>query len=270
MDCLSGQWCDSGVCIRCDTDAKCGPGCMACADPTPHCSNMGPAPICVQCLADMDCAAGTTCVDGSCNDLCAVAATTYDFEAGDQGFTHVPTSGLAGDDPWKRGMPASSTTCHGGTNCFATNLSLAGYSSCQTAALISPAIDLSKCTGTTKVVTLSFWHYYEFEPGSSGRWFDGGTLQFSADNGATWMDTTTNQAYQGVVNGTYANCNPTPTIAGHQAWSGTVPGGGWVRVSVDLPTTYFVPQFKFRFLFGADEAGNFRGWFIDDVAVTPH
>ncbi len=270
MDCLSGQWCNAGACNDCNTDAKCGASCMPCADPTAHCSTTGPMPVCVQCVADTDCATGATCIGGSCNDPCAMSAVTYDFEAGDQGFTHVPTSNIAGDDPWERGQPSGSIMCHGGTICFATNLGTSGYSNCQTAALVSPAIDLSKCMGTTKVVTLSFWHYYEFEPKSSGKWFDGGTLQVSADNGATWTDVSTNQPYQGVINGAYGDCTPDPEIGGHQGWSGDIPGGVWVQVSTDLPASFFVSQFKFRFLFGVDEAGNFRGWFIDDVAVTPH
>lgn len=270
MDCLSGQWCNAGACNDCNTDAKCGAGCMPCAAPTPHCSSTGPSPVCVQCLSDTDCGAGGTCVGGSCSDPCTMSAKSYDFESGEQGFTHAPTSGIAADDPWECGQPAGSITCHGGTKCFATELGTGGYRTCQTAALVSPSIDLTKCMGTSKVVTLSFWHYYKFEPKSSGRWWDGGVLQFSADNGGTWMDITTNQPYQGVIDGGYGNCTPDPEIGGHMGWSGEVPGGAWVQVSADLATNYLVSGFQFRFLFGADEGTNNRGWFIDDVAITPH
>lgn len=61
---------------------------------------------------------------------------------------------------------------------------------------------------------------------------------------------------------------PTPDISGHSGWSGTVPGGAWVKVSWSVPADYRVGAFAFRWLFGADEATVNRGWLIDDVSVT--
>src|SRR5262249_14590819 len=154
----------------------------------------------------------------------------------------------------------------GGMNCWATNLGTAGYTSCQMAQLVSPVIDLSPCANTPKTITLSFWHYYKFEIMSANRWYDGSVLQLSTDGGTTWTDATTDQPYQGVISGDYLLCSPTPDITGHQGWSGVIPGGSWVQVSVALTTAQLVSGFRVRWLFGADSGTTDRGWFIDDVA----
>jgi hypothetical protein len=191
----------------------------------------------------------------------------YDFETGAQGFTHAPTDGISGDDPWAVGKP-SGATCHGGTKCFATSLSSGGYSDCQTAELVTPTVDLTACAASPKAVTLTFWHYFLFEPPSGSTWWDGGVLQLSSDNGGSWVDVTTSAPYQGKIKGSYSGCNPVPDISGKTGWSGPIPGGAWAQVTVALPAQYRVAGFKARWLFGSDEATTDRGWLIDDVTIT--
>ncbi len=190
----------------------------------------------------------------------------FDFEAGAQGFVHAPTSGIAGDDPWAYGAP-SGLGCHGGTKCWATSLS-GGYGNCDTAELRSVAIDLSACASSSKQVTLKFWHRYAFEPKSSGRWFDGGLVQVSPDDGKTWSDVAPTPAYDGAIDGAYSGCDPKPEVGGHLGWSGAIAGNAWAEVSVDLPPMFRVAALRVRWLFGADEATNKRGWGIDDVSIT--
>jgi hypothetical protein len=199
-------------------------------------------------------------------DPCAIALS-YDFEASDQGFTHAPLSTYASDDPWARGTPTSTMKCHGGTGkCFTTGLS-ANYATCQTAVLSTPVLDVSKCAGSSKTLTFSFWHYYDFEALSSGHYWDGGVLQMSTD-GTTWTDVTTSQPYDGALKGDFSGCTPTPLIDGKQGWSGTIAGGAWKQVTYDIPAAKRVATLRFRFLFGSDAASNKRGWYVDDVAVT--
>jgi hypothetical protein len=219
---------------------------------------------CVYSYTDTTCA--VSCQNGACVDPCTAVQYSYNFESGAQGFTHDPTSGIAGDDPWALGTP-SAKPCHGGTKCWATGLS-SGYSDCQMAELLSPALDLSACAGSPMTVTLSFWHYYKFESNSGSTWYDGGALQISSNNGGTWVDVTPTPGYQGVINGTYGSCTPTPDIKGHQGWSGTIPGGAWTKVTLTLGAQYRVATFRFRWLFGADDDVSQTGWLIDDVAVT--
>jgi hypothetical protein len=221
----------------------------------------------VQCLTTGDCGAAEACIGNACADACQQLARSYDLETGAQGFTHAPLSGAAANDPWALGAPTG-VLCHSGSNCWATNLGASGYSNCQTAQLVSPTIDLSACFTSPRSVTLSFWHYYTFEPFSVGAWRDGGVVQISSNNGASWTDVATTQAYQGVINGAYGGCASSPAIAGHTGWSGTIPGGAWVKASADIPPTFQVSTFRVRWLLGADGATTNRGWFIDDVAVT--
>ncbi len=267
--CGANQACSGGACAVCKSDAACGAACSACGGATPRCLDQGTTSACVGCLSDGDCSGGKTCIGNTCSDACTTLSFSTDFESGAAGFTHDPTSGISGDDPWALGNP-SGVTCHSGSKCWATNLSSGGYSNCQMAELISPVIDVSACAGSSLTPTLSFWHYYKFEAKSSGTWWDGGTLQISSDGGATWNDVTPTPGYEGTINGSYGGCTPTPDIGGHAGWSGTIPGGVWVQVSFDLPSQYRVATFRARWLFGADAGTTARGWFIDDVAVTTH
>ena len=184
-------------------------------------------------------------------------------------MTGVQTCALpiSSDDPWEVGKPTS-LPCHGGTKCWATSLSSAGYSDCQTAELVSPTVDLSGCAGAGKTVTLAFWHEYKFEPKSMGKWWDGGLLQLSSDNGKTWSDVVPTPGYEGLLDGDYSPWTPVPDIAGHQGWSGTIPGGTWVQVKLDLAPAYLVATFRARWLVGADGNTTARGWGIDDVTIT--
>lgn len=195
-------------------------------------------------------------------------ALTYDFESGDQGFTHSALSSYASDDPWKRGAPSGTTIkCHGGSNCFTTGLT-SNYATCQTAQLVFPTVNLSSCAGSSQKLQLSFWHYYDFEaPSSAGRYWDGGLLQVSTD-GTTWADVTTSQPYDGTIKGSYAGCSPVPLVSNKSGWSGTIPGGAWKQVTFDIGAAHRVAGLRFRFLVGTDEGTNKRGWFIDDVAIT--
>jgi hypothetical protein len=83
-----------------------------------------------------------------------------------------------------------------------------------------------------------------------------------------WEDASPTPGYEGTIDGSYVGCTPEPDIAGHDAWSGVIPGGAWTQVTVDVPPALRTADFRFRFLFGADEATTDLGWYIDDVAVS--
>lgn len=244
--------CDGGF-GDCDGDPA--NGCESPLDSASNCGGCGVA-----------CGASETCVNGACSDTCTNAAASFTFEAGAQGFTHAPTDGISADDPWAVGTPTG-VTCHGGSKCWATNLT-GNYKGCQTAQLVSPTFDLRGCAGSARTVTLSFWHFYEFEVFSSGTWWDGGLLQVSTNGGQTWSDVTPSPGYQGTFTGSFSSCSPKPDIAGHAGWSGVIPGGAWVKVSVDVAAAQRVQSLRYRWLFGADANGVDLGWYIDDVAIT--
>jgi hypothetical protein len=71
-----------------------------------------------------------------------------------------------------------------------------------------------------------------------------------------------------VIEGNYGECGYVPEIDAHRAWSGAVPGDGWVRATAVVDEALETSSFRVRFLFGSDRAATSRGWFIDDVALV--
>jgi len=199
---------------------------------------------------------------GSCEDV----AVVFDFEAGDQGFTHGGVdSGF--DDPWELGAASGGGTCHSGTQCWATRLA-GEYGDCESGEVISPVIDLSPCAGEPLPVDLRFAHTYRFEEEYQGTYFDGGLLQISADGGTSWDDVAPVPGYTAVIQGNYSECPGYAEIDGMQAWSGVIPGGPWEQVNVPVGDAHRTAEFRVRFLFGSDRSAVDLGWTIDDVEIA--
>lgn len=201
-------------------------------------------------------------------DVCADLSVAFDFESGEQGFTHGTTyDGI--EDPWAHGNPPDEE-CHSADNCFVTVLG-ANYSNCQSAELTSPLIDLSACAGAEESVVLSFWHVYWFEPIWNEQWCDGGAVQLSGDDGATWVDVEPAPAYTGEIEGIYSpNCDafPDPELLGHDAWSGSIDGNAWAEVTIGVEDELRTDEFRFRLLISSDRGAEERGWYVDDVMLT--
>jgi hypothetical protein len=128
--------------------------------------------------------------DGGEACAAALAKIAFDFEAGPQGFTHAISDGVAPPpdwpfDPWSHGSATSGTPCKAG-KCFGAELTK-NYAQCQRGELVSPPIDLSACNGRS--VSLVFQHAYAYWTGTYGgqTWFDGGVVEVSGDDGATWV-----------------------------------------------------------------------------------
>lgn len=104
---------------------------------------------------------------------------------------------------------------------------------------------------------LSFWHYYDTETG-----YDGGVIEISTDNGATWNDLDSLVLENGYPYQLLAGTlNP---LAGRPAFSGY--SFDWIQTRVDLgPFAGQTVQIRFRF--GTDEAIGYYGWLIDDILI---
>jgi hypothetical protein len=120
--------------------------------------------------------------------LAALDNATFDFEA-DQDWTHKISDGAQGGptwpyDPWTRGT-ATTIACPQAA-CWAAERTQ-NYAQCQRGELVSPRIDLSACAG--EKISLIFTHAYAFWTGSYGgqTWFDGGIVELSKDDGASWQ-----------------------------------------------------------------------------------
>src|SRR5262249_23305152 len=146
-------------------------------------------------------------------------------------------------------------SCHAGTQCWGTRLD-ANYTSCQRAALTSPAIDLSKCAGQS--VTLTFWSWHDFWTGTvSGKtstWFDGGIVEVSAD-GSTWTEVSPSPSYPGTIainpNISTYQCVSSNNFHVHAKAGLVGTGSGWQMISVPLPPAVVGATFHVRFAYGS-------------------
>ena len=212
--------------------------------------------------ADDDDTGGTD--DDSADGPCGAVEVSYDFESGDEGFSHgAPDSGF--DDPWELGAPAFES-CHSGESCWATDLG-GMYGDCEAGELLSPMLDLSACSGSDATVTLRFWHLYRYEVGMMA-YYDGGAIQLSTDGGDNWLDVSPEPSYTGPITGTYDECGASPSINNHLGWSEIIPGDTWSEASVDLGESYRVDDLQFRFLFGSDRGEVDEGWYVDDIEIV--
>ncbi len=104
---------------------------------------------------------------------------------------------------------------------------------------------------------LIFWHNYITEEG-----FDGGFVEISTNNGATWEDLGDNfiqNGYNGVLGSSTNNF-----IAGRDAFTGD--NGGYEQSIIDL-SAYEGMSALIRFVFGEDDNTRGEGWYIDDVEL---
>jgi hypothetical protein len=107
--------------------------------------------------------------------------------------------------------------------------------------------------------TLTFYHRDSSEPT-----FDGGIVEISQDNGATWTEPDPAQWLDVGPTQKIATGFDSP-IAGKLAFSGQ--SAGFVRSTLDL-TRYAGSTIRYRFRFASDKSQQGRGWFIDDVSVA--
>jgi hypothetical protein len=118
--------------------------------------------------------------------------------------------------------------------------------------------------------TLSFkhWIHSELDTADPTRAFDGGIVEISIDDGATFQQL--RGPYTHTIYGWAASPWPdgTPCFAGGAT-------GGWRTVTFDLAALY--PEQNgfsgrtvlFRFHYGGDNNTDLEGWYIDDVTVAP-
>jgi hypothetical protein len=131
------------------------------------------------------------------------------------------------------------------------------------ASLVSPAL-----TAGTDPIAISFSHRFVFEAaGAVG--FDGGVVEFSTNNGASWADISTvaEPGYNTILAGTPETAgNP---LAGRRAYGRTNQAfPNPETVMLRLGTALAGQTFRIRFRIGTDNMNGARGWEIDNVAFT--
>lgn len=226
---------------------------------------------------------------GDAGDACtaALAALKFDFDSGDQGFTHGISDGVPPPpasptwpyDPWARGTATNGTPCKSGA-CFAVELTQ-NYAQCQRGYLLSPQVDLSACKGRS--VSIAFDHAYSFLQFTYGAtaYADGAVVEVSGD-GSAW------QLAQGTFSGT-VKINPDRGVSyacvqsnnfgvdGHQGFVGAQTSTAHVELAIPASAITNKTQVRFSFASGvsssttnADQSRTATsfGWRIDNIAFV--
>jgi len=165
-----------------------------------------------------------------------------DFEGPDKGWTHRAD---VGQDDWRRVTDRAHSPSHA---MFASDAPVR-----KDDLLFSPSIALPS------QAVLTFWHTYDLEDG-----YDGGVLEISTDNGASYTDLgaqITSGGYDGPISPVYNS-----PIAGRPAWTGNKLAS-WRQVTVNLGP-YAGQTIILRFRLACDFAWGATGWYVDDVQVV--
>jgi hypothetical protein len=180
----------------------------------------------------------------------------YDGKASSSKTDHVDAKPSA----WTMaGTPASASWQQRGDSIDAL-WSVVDSSSVSDVQLVSPALQVSP----TDDFTLAFRSRWQFEADTDGLW-DGGVLELSDDDGATWTDVgaTLSPAYGGTLGD---GVNP---LTGRPAFAGASAGyPAFVTVTASFGKVYAGKTVKLRFRAGSDANTGAAGWEIDDLAFT--
>jgi hypothetical protein len=120
---------------------------------------------------------------------------------------------------------------------------------------------LSVATGEPFV--LSFKHRYSFE-NAAGVNYDGGVIEISTDDGATWTDVGAELAGYGEL---FLDAgNP---LGGRAAFVADSPGyPGFTTIALDFGSQYAGQTVRVRFRLSSDSGTASSGWDIDDISVS--
>ncbi|MEI6447168.1 MAG: M4 family metallopeptidase [Actinomycetes bacterium] len=142
------------------------------------------------------------------------------------------------------------------------------------------AVDSTAVTDTAIAMTLPvkvpangfmrFEHLYEFEV-TDGHLADGGVVEYSIDDGASWQDAGTlmaNSGYTGAIDpGTTIPANERNPLRGRKAFVGAT--NGYTATRMDL-SSLAGRSVRFRFRLGTDSGNgdaDYAGWFVDRMRV---
>jgi len=188
--------------------------------------------------------------DTLCITTFGIPLITPPFADDFEGSMNLYTIGAT--NQWQHGIPSASVinNAHSPVNVWATNLT-GNYNDNSNYNLFTPRFNFSSVVNAV----VGFWHWYDTESGN-----DGGRLQYTVNNGATWQTL-------GIMNDPLgANWYNTDNVNGAPAFTGA--SSGWVYSEFDLSQfNNFPVPVQFRFNFFANSSINFNGWAIDDFEI---
>jgi len=167
------------------------------------------------------------------------------------------------------------STAGGGSNCWIIGgLTGNAYTDGQASFLQSPCFDFTNLQHPY----IEFKVFWEME-----QQFDGGSLQYSIDNGNTWGNVGSANDARNCLNENWFNNSSinylSPLSSVRHGWSGNIQstagscrGGsgsnGWVTAKHTMPILAGRTSVIFRFVFGAGTiCNNYNGFAVDDVVI---
>ena len=188
-----------------------------------------------------------------------------DFELGANGWT-------AGGNlsSWALGTPSGSAGPSGpfsGVNVWGTNLT-GNYNNNECSRLVSPSITLPGAGADlpdgvrVEAARVAFKQWFNSE-----NRYDGGRVQISTDDGATWQALDLDPPYNDIANTVAVrNCMGMSATDKYQTNVLSARPDEWLDASADL-TAYLGQTVRIGFLLATDGSVVRGGWYVDDVAV---
>jgi hypothetical protein len=177
---------------------------------------------------------------------------TFEGAASGGGFDNAgwTRQALSGSVNWAWSTAQNNTPTH------------AWFSASQTT--VSDRVLVSPSFVAAANTTLSFWHTYAFE-GDTLQAYDGGTLEYSTNGGATWEvmpeENFAVGGYSGTINNNFGN-----PIGGSRGWAG---GAISTLTQIVINLSSFAGQpLKIRWHAGDDSSNASTGWYVDSVQIT--
>jgi hypothetical protein len=114
-------------------------------------------------------------------------------------------------------------------------------------------------------LTMQFSHRFNFEFGSAN--FDGGVIEVSQDDGATWQDIEAVLGATSVYNGTIYNGNPLGNGSTRRGFVNVIANyPAMTTRTISFPASLNGKTVRVRFGVGSDDGGHLYGWDLDDIS----
>lgn len=120
-------------------------------------------------------------------------------------------------------------------------------------------VQMSNSVALPSGARMQFRHSWDFDPPR----YDGGVIEYSVNNGASWSDAagfiSQGADYTGTVTSGYGN-----PLSGRSAFVGA--SRGYTATQLDL-SSLAGQNVRFRFRLGTDNLFDWWGWYVDDVRI---
>ncbi len=187
---------------------------------------------------------------------CPVGTTALDLLSENFAGGSLPagwsTAGSTGAVGW---VPSTAQAHSGSHSMFAQNIATVSDQRLTTAPVSLPEGAVS--------MFLNFQNWQSIESVAGGC-YDGGLLEVSTNDGASWSQVTedliVSRDYDGPISGSHSN-----PLGGLPGWCGD-PRDFWERYTVNL-SGWAGETLRFRFRFGTDSSVSRVGWYVDSVEV---